>query len=301
MRVKALASGSWSLLKETSSKWNKDNVLSLSAALSYYTVFSLAPLLVLATAVAGLVLGDEAIRGELSAYLQGFLGQESADAIEGFVANARKPASGIVATVTGTIALILGATGVFTELKTSLNKIWDAEPQASVGVKDLFKDRLLSFGMVVSIGFLLLVSMMVNAALSAASKYFSGYFPIPPVFLQWGYSLVSLGVVTVLFGMMYKFLPDKTIEWRDVWVGAVITAVLFTVGRVLIGIYLGKAGVANVFGASGSVVLILAWTYYSSVIVFFGAELTQVYSQRRGSPNIPQAAIPVPKLERRAG
>lgn len=274
---------SLTLLKETASEWNADDCLRLSAALAYYTVFSLAPLLLLATAIAGFILGEEAVKGELSKQLSVLLGKQGAEAINALVANANKPAQGIIATIAGGVALILGATGVFSELKSSLNVIWDATPQKTSGIKAFFKDRLLSFAMVASIGFLLLVSMLVNTALSIASTFFSGHFEIPPALFQVFYTVLSFALTTFLFALIFKVLPEKKVEWRDVWVGALITALLFTIGRLLIGVYLGSSSVLSAFGASASVVLIMVWTYYSAAIVFFGAEFTEVYSRAHGS------------------
>ncbi len=281
--MNAKLSSSWSLAKETCEKWQKDNAWRLSAALSYYTVFSLAPLLILATAIAGFVFGDEAIRGELSHQLRGLLGREGAEAIEGIVVSARRPAAGVVATVTSIFVLILGATGVFVELKAALNQIWNIplKPIKGLGIRELIVERLLSFAMVASIGFLLLVSLAVNALLAGATKYLSGRFPIPGFATQLAYNLVSVGLIAVLFALLYRVLPDKPIEWRDTWIGALLTAVLFALGKFVIGLYLGQTSIASAFGASASLALILAWTYYSALIFFLGAEFTAVYSSRR--------------------
>lgn len=283
MKLKKSVGTVWVLLKQTAREWNDDNAVRLGAALAYYTVFSLAPLLILVTAVAGFFLGEEAVRGELSSQLRGLLGPSGAEAVEGVVAGARKTSTGIFATIVGIVAILLGSTGVFTELKGALNEIWEAAPKKSEGIWGTIRTRLLSFGMVISIGFLLLVSLIANTALATASKYFSGLLPIPPALLQAIYAIVSLGLVTVLFALIFKVLPDIKIRWRDVWVGSFLTAVLFSLGKFLIGLYLGKSSVASSFGASASVVLILLWTYYSSLILFFGAEFTQVYSRHYGS------------------
>lgn len=282
---------SWALLRDSALEWNQDNALRLSASLSYYTLFSLAPLLILATAVAGFFLGEEAIRGELSGQLTGLLGESGAKAIEGLIASARKPLVGVWASLTGIVAILIGATGVFSELQSAFNQIWHTEPKKISGVWAFLRERLISFGMVLSIGFLLLVSLAINTALASAAKYFSGLMPIPPGAIQALYTLVSLGLVTVLFALLFKVLPDVKILWSDVWVGAALTAVLFTVGRLLIGLYLGKSTVASSFGASASVALILLWTYYSSLILFYGAEFTQIYSQKYGSRRtVPQSS-----------
>jgi len=273
----------WSLLRESAGEWNKDNCLRLSAALTYYTVFSLAPLLLLATAIAGFVLGEEAVNGELTKQLTFLLGNEGAKAINDLVANARKPSSGVIATVISVAALLLGATGAFAELKAALNEIWAATPKKLSGVVAYLRDRLFSFAMVACVGFLLLVSLLVNAAISFMSNFSSGYLSIPPFVLQSVNVLVSLALTTGLFALIFKILPDKDVKWQDVWIGAILTSVLFTVGKLLIGLYLGGTSVLSAFGASASVILILVWTYYSSMILFFGAEFTEVYSRRRGS------------------
>ncbi len=273
----------WILLKSTAADWNSDDCLRLSAALAYYTIFSLAPLLLIATALAGLFLGEEAVHGELTNQLRVLLGKDGAEAVNSMVANARKPTTGVLATIAGVVALLLGASGVFTELKSSLNLIWHSTPKKSAGVWGFIRDRLLSFAMMASIGFLLLVSMLVNAAISMVSTFFGERLGIPPSLLQVSYTLASLVLSTLLFALIFKVLPEKKIEWRDVWVGAAVTAVLFSIGRLLIGIYLGSSSLLSVFGASASVILILVWTYYSSAIVFFGAEFTEIFARTHGS------------------
>ena len=278
----------WELLKQSGIEWNNDNAMRLSAALAYYTIFSLAPLLLLATGIAGLVLGQDAVHGELTKQLTVLLGQDGAKAINDLIANARKPSSGVIATVSGVVALILGATGVFAELKSSLNLIWDATPKISTGVLGFLKDRLLSFAMVASIGFLLLVSLLVNTVISFMSNFFSGALTIPPFVLQSTYTLASLVLTTFLFALIFKVLPEKKILWRDVWLGAALTAVLFTIGKFAIGAYLGSTSVLSSFGPSASVILILVWTYYSSIILFFGAEFTEVHS-RKDEPSLSRA------------
>ncbi len=297
--MKAKLSWSWALIRETFQEWNNDNAFRLSAALSYYTVFSLAPLIILATAIAGFVFGDEAIRGELSSQLRGLLGREGAEAIEGIVVSARKPTTGIIATITGILVLIIGSTGVFTELKSALNQIWNIPPSKTFsGVKGLVLERLLSFAMVASVGFLLLVSLVANTVLAAATKYLSDILPIPGIAVQLAYNLVSVLIVTLLFAMLYRVLPDKPIAWRDTWIGAFITAVLFSLGKFLIGLYLGQSSITSAFGASASLALILAWAYYSSLIFFLGAEFTEVYSRRRKSTSTSrQKGPPLPATQ----
>ena len=278
MRVAA-----WKLFKETFSGWREDGVSQHAAALAYYTVFSLAPLLVIVVALAGLFFGEEAAEGQVVAQLGGLVGHEAASAIEEMIAAARKPASGIVATVVGIAALVFGATGVFAQLQESLDAIWEVKPKPGRGIKGVIKARFLSFTMVLGIGFLLLVSLAVTAALSFVGDWMSGWLPVPEIAMQAINLLLGLVVTTALFAAIYKVLPDVTIAWRDVWVGAAVTAVLFSLGRLAIGLYLGKSGVASSYGAAGSLAVVLLWVYYSAQILFFGAEFTRVWAETHGS------------------
>jgi membrane protein len=268
----------WSNLKASYREWNKDDSLRLAAALSYYTVFSIAPLILIVMAIAGFVFGEDAVHGEVSNQLRGLMGAAGAKAVEDIIANAHKPKTGIVATVIGVVVLLVGAMGVFTELKASLNKIWNAYPQKTKGIWAFLRARLLSFAMVLTIGFLLLVSLVINTVLSAASKYFSHYIPLSLGWLDVAYALISLGLVTVLFALIYKVLPERKVEWRNVWSGAFLSSILFTIGKYLIGLYLGKSTVASAFGASASVVIVMVWAYYSSSILLFGAEYVKINS-----------------------
>jgi len=290
-RMKTKLRHVWDLFKQSGIEWNNDNAMRLSAALAYYTIFSLAPLLLLATGIAGLLLGQEAVHGELTKQLTTLLGKEGAKAINDLIANASKPSSGVIATISGIVALLIGATGVFGELKSSLNQIWEVKVPPSSGVMGFLKERLLSFAMVACIGFLLLVSLVINTVISFMSNFFSGMFTIPPSVLQAIYTVASIFLTTFLFALIFKVLPDKKIQWRDVGLGAAVTAILFTVGKLLIGLYLGSTSVLSSFGPSASVILILVWTYYSSIILFYGAEFTEVHSRkRRGNPELRSAA-----------
>jgi len=281
MKVKMISWGE--LFKEAASKWNRDNAMRLAAALSFYTVFSLGPLLLLATGIAGFAFGEDAVKGQLAAQFRGLVGEQGSKAIEAWVASSWKSGNGLWATLTGLIALLIGATGAFAELNSALNEIWKVRPLKTSGIIQLLRSRLLSFGMVVVIGFLLLVSLIVSTVLAAVSKFLSGYFPIPSFIMQVIDGVTSLGMTAVLFGMIFKILPGTRVQWRDVAVGSVVTALLFTFGKFLIGLYLGSASVVSSFGASASVALIMLWTFYSSMILFYGAEFTNVYSNRRGS------------------
>ena len=294
---------SWELVKNTYNEWDVHNAPKLGAALAYYTVLALAPLLIVTIAVIGLVLGPEAARGEIVGQIRGMVGTEGAKAIETVITNANKPATGTIAGILGLITLFIGASGVFTELHDSLNRIWDVKPRESSGVWSLIRDRFLSFGMVLAIGFLLLVSLALSAAIAAAGKYMGGILPVPEPLLQVLNLVVSLGFITVLFTLIFRFLPDEKISWRDVWLGAFVTAALFTLGKLLIGLYLGKASVGSAYGAAGSLVIVLVWVYYSAQIFFFGAEFTHVYAKSFGSlkgrqpaPEANIVTVPVEKL-----
>lgn len=271
-----------SLLKETASEWVSDNALRLSASLAYYALFSLAPLLLVVIAIAGLVFGQDAARHQLAQSIQQLAGEQAGHAIEGMAHNAGSRGGNIFATVFGLVVLLFGASGVFGELKSALNTIWGVTLKPGRSLIQLFFDRLLSFGMVLGIGFLLLISLVITALLAALSTYLRGLLPWPPALLHLMDFLVSLGVVTVMFAMLFRFLPNVKLRWHDVWIGAVGTAVLFALGQFLIGLYLGKSSVSSGYGAAGSVIIILLWIYYSGCILFFGAEFTKVYARRCG-------------------
>ncbi|HKV12403.1 MAG TPA: YihY/virulence factor BrkB family protein, partial [Thermoanaerobaculia bacterium] len=285
------------LLKESFKEWKEDGALQLGAALAYYTIFSLAPMLLIAISVAGLVFGREAAQGELVGQMRGLLGQQGAEAIQTMVANAGKHSSGVIGTILGIVTILFGATGVFTQLQTSLNRIWDVEAKPSKGIWGFLRTRILSFGMVLGIGFLLLVSLVISAAIAAMDTYVTGLFPGAEVVIGIVSAVIGLGLITLLLAMIYRFLPDVKIAWKDVWTGAVITAVLFLIGKILIGLYLGNSSVASTYGAAGSLVVLLLWIYYSSQILFFGAEITQVYASRYGTGIVPsEHAVPVKEV-----
>lgn len=268
--------------------WRADNAPRLGAALAYYTLFSLAPLLVVAIAVAGLAFGQEAAQGRIVAELDGLLGRAGAEAVQSLIENSRKPEAGILATGLGLLTLLLGATGVFAELKGALNVVWDVESPAT-GVWGLVRDRLAAFALVLVVGFLLLVSLVISAALSATDALLAGLFSEPRVVLHAVNAGLSLAAVTVLFALIFKFLPDTSVSWRDVWLGAICTSGLFTLGKFAIGLYLGHSSVSSSYGAAGSIVVLMLWVYYAAQIFFFGAELTQAYARRHGSRRDPVA------------
>jgi membrane protein len=255
----------------------------LGAALAFYTIFAVAPLFMIALAIAGFVFGEDAARRQLFDELRTLLGDEGGRAIESVIAEAGQPALGRRATIIAVATLFVGVTGVFAQLQDSLNTIWNLRRKPGRGIRRFIRVRLLSFAMVLAIGFLLLVSLMVNAALAALGKYMSDLIAGQELLWQVVNFLISIGVVTLLFAMIFKVLPDAKIAWRDVWIGALLTAVLFNLGKYLLSDYLGKSTVASVYGAAGSLVVILLWVYYTSQIVLFGAEFTRFYAIRCGS------------------
>jgi membrane protein len=292
----------FAILKQAGSDWMDDQAPTLGAALAYYTVFSLAPLLIIAIAIAGLVFGHEAAQGQIFDQLRGLLGEASAKSMQDMVQNANaKPATGVVATVIGVVTLLFGASGVFGQLQTSLNTIWEVQPKPGRGFMGIVRDRILSFGFIVVIGFLLLVSLVLTAAIALFAEWFGEMFPGMEALAQVLNFVLSLAMITLLFAMIFKFLPDAKIAWHDVWIGAFITAVLFTVGKFALGLYLGKSGVGSSYGAAGSLIILLLWVYYSSQILFFGAEFTQVYANLFGTRVAPaENAVAVEKQAKAA-
>jgi membrane protein len=271
------------LLKATYSEWSRDKAPRMSAALAYYTIFSLAPLLIIAIAIAGLAFGVQAAQGEITGQIQGLIGRDGAKAIQAMIQSAHKPAHGAIASAVGVIALFVGASGVLGEMQDALNSIWHVSPEVTTGFRSFIKARFLSFGMVFGIGFLLLVSLLLSAFLAAVAKYVGGILPIPAVLLESLDFLFSLLSITVLFAMIFKLLPNTKIAWSDVWVGAVLTSLLFTAGKFVIGFYIGKSVSASAYGAAGSLVIVVAWIYYSALLLYFGAEFTRVYANALGS------------------
>lgn len=275
--------------------WSSDNVPRLGASLAYYTLFSIAPVLIIAIAIAGFVFGAEAVRGEIVVQLEGIVGREGATVVQDLVENASRPGRGVVALTIGSITFMLAATGVFLELQYALNTIFQVKAKAGSNISAFVKARLRSFGLVLSIGFVLLVSLGVSAALSATSKWLGEGYMGASLVWQWLNVAVSFGVISLLFAVIYRFLPDVKLSWHDVWMGSVMTAALFTIGKQLLGIYLGRSSTTSSYGAAGSVILVLLWVYYSAQIVLFGAELTRVFTQRiHGPPVVEVFAEPDP-------
>jgi membrane protein len=281
------------LFVDTAREWSDDQGSRLAAALAYYTTFSLAPLLVIVLAIAGLVGGRDAASSVLMRQVQDLFGVEGKEFIQSMIQNAAVKSTGVAASIIGMITLFLGALGTFNELQGALNRIWDVKPKPltrwGARIKNFIFKRLLSFSMVLGIGFLLLVSLIVSAVIATMSDYFRGLPLAPEMILQLLNQLVSLAIITLLFALIFKYVPDIKISWRNVLPGALLTALLFTLGKYLIGLYLGKSNVGSTFGAAGSLALIMVWIYYSAQILFLGAEFTQVLDKKRRAT--PQAHV----------
>jgi membrane protein len=287
----------WPLVKQAVSSWSDDYASRMGAAIAYYTVFSIAPLLLIVIAVAGLVFGQEAARGEIVAQLGGLMGDPAAHAIEALIVSVSKPGQGLLSTVVGIAVLLVGATTVFGELQDALDRIWRAPARPRSGLWSLVRTRLLSFGLILAVGFLLIASLVVSAALSALGRWWAPLFGRSELLAHVVNLGVSFGLITVMFALIYKVMPRAKVAWHDVWIGAAVTALLFTIGKFLIGLYIGKSSVASGFGAAGSLVVILLWVYYSAQIFLLGAEFTWVYAHSDGSLKgepIPRRASAVP-------
>jgi membrane protein len=271
--------GFLAILKTTFTSWNNHEAPRLGAALAFYTILSLSPLVIIVVAVAGLIFSRSTAQAHVLSQVQGMIGPAGGKAVESMLVAAQKPAAGIVGTIVGMLSLLFGASGVFTELRSALNLIWGVKPDATSGVVGMLRERFFSFGMVLSIGFLLLVSLVISTALAAVGKFFGGLLPIPsPVLAVLNFLLSYIGVA-VLFGLIFRFVPEAKVRWQNVWLGALVTGMFFTIGKTLIGLYLGKASVGSAYGAAGSVIVVIVWVYYSAQIFFFGAEFTHAYTE----------------------
>ena len=291
----------WLLARETLQSWSDDYASSMGAALAYYTMFSIAPLLLIVISVAGLFFGEQAARGEILDQLQGLMGAEGAQAVQALLASVNHPQAGIFATLFGIGALLVGATTVIGELQNALDRIWQAPRRRDVGgVTAWLHSRLLSLGMIMGIGFLLMVSLVASALLAAVQRWFGRYLDLG-VFASAVDFVVSFGFITVAFAMIYKLMPRVRVEWRDVTIGAVVTALLFTVGKMAIGVYIGRSAMASTFGAAASLVAMVVWVYWSAQIFLLGAEFTWVYARRcgslRGQPAPMPPRVPVRRAE----
>lgn len=299
MMIKPKAKAAWTILKETGSDWSEDNATRLAAALAYYTVLSIAPLLVLAVSVAGLVFGEEAAKGQIASELAAVVGPQAGEGIETVLTHAKSPEEGTLGSIIGVIVLFFGASGVFGELQSSLNTIWEVAPKPGRGIWGVLRQRFFSFTMVLGVAFLLLVSLVLSAVLAGIGDMLSSSLPGGAALWQVVNFVVSMAVITVLFALLFKAVPDANVQWKDVWIGAVFTAVLFVIGKFALGLYLGRASVASPYGAAGSLIVLVIWVYYAAQILFLGAEFTQVYARHRGSRIEPSKnAIPVETIKK---
>jgi membrane protein len=274
----------WELVKESFSAWSSDYAPSMGAALSYYTLFSIAPLLIIVISIAGLFFGVDAVRTVIFDQLNALMGEEGAEAVQDMVANASDPGTGAVATIISIIGLLIGATTVFNEIQNDLDRIWRAPAaEQSSGIWNLLRTRLLSFGMILGVAFLLAVSLVLSAALSLIGKWWDGWLGGWEVVAHVLDVVVNLGLLTIVFALIYKKIPRVEVSWHDVWIGAAVTAVLFTIGKIAIGLYLGKSDVTSSFGSAGSLVVLMIWVYYAAQIFLLGAEFTRVYAEQFGS------------------
>jgi membrane protein len=279
-------------LKKAASDWMDHNDTSQGAAIAFYTVLSLAPLLVVVVAVAGFFFGQDAVRGEIFGQLRNLIGNQAASTVQTLLKAAYHPAEGIAASIVGFLVLLMGASGVFLQLRQTLNYIWGVDPGIDSGVRGILRSRLFSFAMVIGIGFLLVVSLVVSAVISAVGSYASELISIPAPVLAATNFVITFAITSFLFALIYKVVPEKEIEWEDVAIGAIFTALLFDIGKVLIGLYLGKASVGSAYGAAGSLVVLLVWVYYSSQVFLYGAEFTHVYATAREQVISPPTTAP---------
>ncbi len=289
----------WKVIKETVNDWLGDNVPEMGAALAYYSIFSLAPLLLVAIAIASIFFGEQAARNQLHEQLATTIGVSTAASVEEILGSFHRSGHGVLGTVIGLIIVLVGASGVVVELQSALNRIWRVKAKSGQGVRVLVRDRLVAFAVVLGTGVLLLVALVATAVISGLEHFVTQQVAGSDWLWRWVNLIVSFGLVALMFAMIYKVLPDAKVGWRDVWVGAAITAVLFTVGKYLIGLYLAKSAPGSAFGAAGSVIVVLVWVYYSSQILLFGAEFTRVYARHTGSDIQPAAnAEPVTPEDR---
>jgi membrane protein len=272
----------WQLLKGAVVEFINDEALSRGAAIAFYTVTSIAPLLLIVIAIAGLVFGRDAAQGAITEQLGSLMGQQTADVLQSAVANAATKSSSILFTIIGLVTVLVTASGVFVEMQSALNAIWKAEPKGTT-ISRLIRARAASIGLVAALGFLLMVSLLVSAGLTAFGDYLNSILPFGTLILTALNTAISVGLISVLFAAIYKVLPDRQLEWGDVMVGAVATAILFTIGKSLIGWYIGSSAVASTYGAAGALIVLLLWVYYSAQIFLLGAEFTKVYANRHGS------------------
>jgi membrane protein len=279
----------WTLMKASAGNWMAHKDARMGAALAYYSIFSLGPITIIAMAVAGLFFGRDVVQGEVSAAMKGLLGDSGAQAVQTMLAGASKPSEGLMATLIGLGALVFAAVGVVVQLKDALNTVWEVEDSKESGVWHFLRTYVLSFAAVIAVGFLLLVSLMLTTAIAALGKFYAN--SIPEALLQPVGFVASFAIVALLFALMFKYLPDAEVQWRDVWLGALVTGLLFELGKFLIGLYIGKQGLESSFGAAASLVVVLIWVYYSAQIVLMGAEFTRAHALQNSAQNSSEARL----------
>jgi membrane protein len=288
MKMLQLGKTTWKLLKGTYKEFDDDNAIKLSASLSYYTIFSLPPLIIIILSICGVFFGTEAVTGRFFGQINGLVGNAAAIQIQDTIKNVELSNSNVFATIVGVITLIIGASGVFAEIQSSINFIWGLKAKPNKGFMKFIKNRLMSFSMIAAVGFLLLVSLTVNTAMDVLNARLMLYFPDATVYLFYILNILILFIsTTMLFSIIFRTLPDGTIAWKDTLIGAGVTSILFMIGKFAIGYYIGSSTVATVYGAAGSVIIILVWVYYSAIILYFGAEFTKVYAMSYGKKIIP--------------
>lgn len=288
MKKQNILSKTWYLLKTTFLEFNDDNAIKLSAALSYYTIFALPPLLIIIITICGFFFGEEAVTGELYGQINRLVGNDAAIQIQDAIKNVQLSDSNVFVTIFGVVMLLIGASGVFAEIQSSINFIWGLRAKPNKGLKKFIQNRIMSFSMIVSVGFLMLVSLMVNATLDLLNSRLKIYLEDSTVYLFYVLNLIIvLASITLLFAIIFRTLPDGIIKWKDAFIGAGCTAILFMIGKFAIGFYLGNSTIASVYGAAGSVIIILVWVYYSAIILYFGAEFTKVYAKSFGGQIAP--------------
>lgn len=298
MKHKEIAITSWNILKRTYHEFDEDNAIKLSASLSYYTIFSLPPLLIIILSIFSFFFGREAVTGIFYAQINGMVGNQAAIQIQETIKNIELSDSNTFAAIFGGIMLLIGASGVFAEIQSSINFIWGLKAKPNKGIVKFVKNRLMSFSMIASVGFLLLVSLLVNTAMDVVNTRLLIYFPDTTVYIFYIFNIVILfAITTLLFAIIFKTLPDGTIDWKDALIGSSFTSFFFMFGKFAIGFYLGTSTVATVYGAAGSVIIILIWVYYSAIILYFGAEFTKVYSNAHGNKIVPNGYAVAIKVE----
>jgi membrane protein len=281
----------WTILRRTVSAWNDHNAMRLSAALAFYAILSLAPMVVFAILLVGLVFGHTAAQQQIIGQVQYAIGTDGANAVRGILQTPPKPAAGVLASVLGVATLIFGASGVFVELRDALNIMWDVKPSGGNGLIELVRQRFVTFGMVLGVGFLLLISLLMSTVTAVVGKFFAASLPAPEFLIHLANDVVSVVAIAGLFALIFKVVPETPIAWRDVWLGALATSFLFTIGKAVIALYLGKAAIASAYGAAGSMIAVTVWVYYSSLIFFFGAEFTHELAVAKNSTHA--AVLPV--------